>query len=163
MEKNSEPLSPENANEESNLKSSPKNIAFDESINNKSNLLSDEALNNVNVKLNEMNMVKDAQNISSVSKKTQYKVYLPIVTIKIILPSFFMLKYIIYSYENIEDQNYCKYSVIILTLFILFCYYFSVFSNSSQTKVDKYFNNSIYYSFRSDSPGNEIQNLTNYQ
>ena len=29
MEKNSEPLSPENANEESNLKSSPKNIAFD--------------------------------------------------------------------------------------------------------------------------------------
>ena len=163
MEKNSEPLSPENANEESNLKSSPKNIAFDESINNKSNLLTDDALNNVNVKLNEMNMVKDAQNISSISKKTQYKVYLPIVTIKIILPSFFMLKYIIYSYENIEDQNYCKYSVIILTLFILYCYYFSVFSNSSQTKIDKYFTNSAYYTFRTDSPGNEIQNLTDYQ
>ena len=158
MEKNTELLNPDNVNEESNLKSPPKNISFDESINIKSNLMIDTSLNNSNMKLK-----KDSQNVSNVSKSTQYKIYLPIVTIKIIVPSFFMLKYIIYSYENKEDQNYCKYSVIILTIFILFCYYFAVFSDSSQTKVDKYYHNNINYAFRADSPGNELQNLTSYQ
>ena len=162
MEKNAELINHENINEESSLKSPPKSNNLDISIN-KLGLITDTSLNNVNINIGNLDNLNNQQNISKISKKTQYKIYLPIVTIKIILPDFFMLKYIIYTYEDIEDQNYCKYSVIILSLFILFCYYFAVFSNSSQSKVDKYFNDICYFFHKTDSPGYEIQDLKNYQ
>jgi hypothetical protein len=73
-----------------------------------------------------------------------------------------MLKYIIYSYGNVEDQEYCKYSVCVLTAFILFCYYFAVFSDCGQTNVNKYFNLNSYYPHRTEDPGSEIQNLKKY-
>ena len=162
MEQNAELINHENINEESNLKSPPKTINLNDSIN-KLELLPDIPLQNVNINIESLNNLNSQQNISKISKATQYKIYLPIVTIKIILPSFFMLKYIIYSFEDIEDQNYCKYSIIILALFILFCYYLAVFSNSSQTKIDKYFNDICYFFHKTDSPGNEIQDLNKYQ
>ena len=162
MEVHSEPLSPDNTNEESNLKTPPKNNGLEDSINIKTNLITDTSINNINVQIDNLDKVNSSKNVSKISRKTQFKIYIPIVTIKIIVPSFFMLKYIIYSYESVEDQDYCIYSVIILTVFILFCYYLAVFSNSSQTKVDKYFQNPAYYIHKSDGPGNEILNLSSY-
>ena len=75
-----------------------------------------------------------------------------------------MLNYIIYSFENEEDQKYCKYSVWILVSLIFLCYFLSVFTPSTQTNVDKYFDkrNNIFMS-RIDNPGNELQNLNFYQ
>ena len=57
------------------------------------------------------------QNETKITRKKQFIIYIPIVTLKIIIPCIFMLTYIIYSFENIEDQNYCKYSVIIFGIF----------------------------------------------
>ena len=162
MEINSEPLSPDNANEESNLKNIHKNNDSDESINNSKNTNTNDLLNSVNVNLNNFEINNNNQNYSRITKKTQYKIYLPMVTIKIISPSFFMLKYIIYSYGNVEDQEYCKYSVCVLTAFILFCYYFAVFSECGQTNVNKYFNLNSYFPHRTEDPGSEIQNLKKY-
>ena len=162
MENNSEPLSPDNVNEESILKSVQKNNDSEESFNNSNSTNKDDLLSNVNIKLNDLNENNRQQNISKITKKTQYKIYLPIVTIKIVSPSYFMLKYIIYSYKNVEDQEYCKYSVCVLTAFILFCYYFAVFSDCGQTNVNKYFNLNSYYPHRTEDPGSEIQNLKKY-
>ena len=162
MENNSEPLSPDNVNEESILKSVQKNNDSEESFNNSNSTNTNDLLSNVNIKLNDLNENNRQQNISKITKKTQYKIYLPIVTIKIVSPSYFMLKYIIYSYKNVEDQEYCKYSVCVLTAFILFCYYFAVFSDCGQTNVNKYFNLNSYYPHRTEDPGSEIQNLKKY-
>ena len=162
MENNNEPLSPDNANEESILKASPKNNDLEDSINNSNNKKTDDLLNNVNNKLNDLVNNNSSQNVSKISRKTHFKIYIPIVTIKIVSPSFFMLKYLIYSYENIEDQEYCKYSVIILIAFILFCYFFSVFSNCSQTNVDKFFDLKVYYPHKSEAPGNEILSINQF-
>ena len=162
MKVNKDISSPDNTNEESILKTLPKEIGLEDSINIESNLIKDTSINNINVQLDNLSSLNNSQNVSKILRSTQLKIYCPIVTIKIIVPSFFMLKYIIYSYEKEEDQKYCKYSVIILTLFILFCYYLSVFSNSSQTNVDEFFKNKAYYMYKTDSPGNEIQNINNF-
>ena len=163
MENTNDLLSPDNTNEESILKSPPKNIDENGSINNSNNrvnLIDETSVNNLDIGLN--NIDKNDKNVSKVSKCTQYKVYIPIVTFKIISPSFFMLKYIIYSYKNVEDQNYCKYSVLILTGFILFCYYLAVFSDSSQNKVDKYFVKATNFPQKSEVPGKEIHDINEY-
>ena len=162
MENNSEPLSPDNANEESILKSSQKSNDSEESINNLKNTNTSDLLNNLNIKLNDLEMTKKTKNITSITKKTQYMIYLPIVTIKIIAPSFFMLKYILNSFGNVEDREYCKYAFCVLSAFILFCYYLAIFSESGQTNVNKYFNLNTYYPHRTEDPGKEIQNLKKY-
>jgi hypothetical protein len=100
-------------------------------------------------------------NSSSVSRSTQLLVFIPIVSLKILTPVFFMLKYLIYCFENEEDQQYCKYSIWILTSLIFLCYFLAVFTSSSQTKVDKYFDGKVnnVLSVKVENPGNELQSL----
>ena len=87
MELKSEPLSPDNTNEGSILKITKKNNDLDESINNSNNKNTDDLFNNVNLKLNDLD-INNNINISRIAKKAQYKIYLPIVTIKIFLLPF---------------------------------------------------------------------------
>ena len=176
MEKDTELLSSDKTNEESILKSMKKYNNLNESINSnndtKMNIISDKEtdFNNSNVFIENikiLNTQRDLnqgfiQNETKITRKKQFIIYIPIVTLKIIIPCIFMLTYIIYSFENIEDQNYCKYSVIILTVFILFCYYLAVFSKSSQSNVNKYFNDNIY-THKNNEPGSEIQNIDPFQ
>ena len=61
MEINSEPLSPDNANEESNLKNTHKNNDSDESINSK-NTNTNDLLNSINVNLNNFEINNNNQN-----------------------------------------------------------------------------------------------------
>ena len=178
-EDNNLPLTPDRYTEESGLKS---NINNDNNINkhskNNDNTYielsetkesnTDSTINNLNIKSNNnlninSNLVlnNNPVNISSVTRSTQLKLFIPIVSIKILIPVFFMLKYIRFSFENEEDQNYCKYSVCILTSLIFLCYFLAVFTSPYQTNVDKYFDetkNNILI-VRADNPGNEIQNL----
>ena len=116
--------------------------------------------NNINISQTTINRV----NISSVTRRTQLRIFVPFVSLKILTPTFFMLKYLRFSFEN-EDQNYCKYSVCVLSSLIFYCYFLAVFTPPNQTNVDKYFddkNNNIL-TIKADNPGNEIQDLNSYQ
>ena len=161
-------LSFEIVTEDSNLKASDRN---EDSINNSNSLiqLTNENTfnafknNNNNIHHNKNNSIIldfGPRNYSTISREQQLKFFIPLVSIKILIPVFYMLNYIIYSFENEEDQKYCKYSVWILVSLIFLCYFLSVFTPSNQTNVDKYFdkNNNIFMS-RKDNPGNELQNL----
>ena len=163
-------VSPDRSTEESVLKSN--NNKNKKNLNNTSNnnnssyiqLTTDNSLN-----LNENNSYSQPSvrplNSAFITRSTQLKIFIPIVSLKILTPVFFMLKYIIYCFENEEDQNYCKYSICILTSLIFLCYFLAIFTSSSQTNVNKYFDelkNNIY-SIRPDYPGNELQNLNSSQ
>ena len=167
-------LSSDIVTENSNLKSSDKN---DDSMNNSNSLIqltTENSLNlikknnnNINIAID--NILKDnadfrPKNFSTISRKSQLKIFIPLVSAKILIPVFYMLNYIIYCFENEEDQKYCKCSVWILVSLIFLCYFLSVFTPSTQTNVDKYFdkNNSIFMA-RKDNPGNELQNLNFFQ
>ena len=165
-------ISPDRATEESGLKTKSNN----DSINNTNNSSYMQLTNETNLNLNNNN----ANNInnnnnnqfnyspindSRVKRSTQLKVFIPFVTIKILIPVYFMLKYIIYCFENEEDQNYCRYSVWILTFLIFLCYFLAIFTPTSQTNVNKYFDetkNNVL-TVRADAPGNELQDLNSYQ
>ena len=177
-------ISPDRATEQSNLKSNTKN-SNDDSLNisnndnntNSSNsyihLVDENTLdlngNNNNIRnsnnIPNINNGLRPMNVSRISRSLQLIVFVPIVSGKILLPVFFMQNYIIYYLDNEIDQNYCKYSVWILTSLIFLCYFLSVFTPSTQTDVNKYFDhrrNNIY-SAKADNPGNELQNLSIYE
>ena len=173
MDKKPELLKHENLNEESVLKRPPINKSFQEPLNKSTNNASNtqagdiqSGLKNINFKLEDLNIeqkedslnIRNAQNISKVSVTTQYKLYIPFAVIKISLPAFLLSKYLVYSISNEEDQIYCKYSTCILAMYILFCYFLSVFSKSSQTNINKYYTQDVYI-FKPGSPGSEIQDL----
>ena len=174
-------LSSDILTEISNLKTSDKN---EDSLNNSNSLIQLTNENSLNLikknsnkihinKFNNYIKIDNAQKnnddfrlkkYSSMSRETQLKIFIPLVSAKILIPVFYMQTYIIYSFEDEEDQNYCKYSVWILISLIFICYFLSVFTPSTQTNVDKYFdkNNSVLM-VRKDNPGNELQNLNFYQ
>ena len=174
-------LSSEIITESSNLKASDKN---EDSINNSNSLIQLTNENSLNLikknnnnihsnkfdyNLNIDNIQNDnsdfrPRNYSTISREIQLKIFIPLVSIKILIPVFYMLNYIIYSFENEEDQKYCKYSVWVLVSLIFLCYFLSVFTPSTQTNVDKYFDksNNVFMS-RIDNPGKELQNLNLYQ
>ncbi len=162
-------ISPERSTEESGLKSNIKkdNNDINDNNNNNSNSyikLTTENILNINENTNNNNIIQLENrpiNNSTISRSTQLKIFIPIVSFKILTPVFFMLKYIIYCFENEEDQNYCKYSIWILTSLIFLCYFFATFTSSSQTNVNKYFDQtkSNILSVRIENPGNELQNL----
>ena len=181
-EENPPALSPERFNEQTILKSKIKNDNNNNSPNNNvyielsetfennnnenttNNNISNKDNNNINKsKMNQATI--NRLNISSTTRSTQLKIFIPIVSLKILIPVFFMLKYLRFSFGNEEDQNYCKYSVCVLTSLIFYCYFLAVFTPPSQTNVDKYFedkNNNILM-VQADNPGNEIQDLNSYQ
>ena len=152
MEKNKKHLKHEILNEETSL--NPKQVKnnfekiLNKSTNDNSNMPAIEATNelkdinltlenlNIEVKENEQNK-ENNKNISKISVKTQYKIYLPFVTLKIILSTIFMFKYILYIIKNEDEQKYCKYSILVLSIYVLFCYYLVVFTKSFQTNVNK--------------------------
>ena len=171
MEKKPERLKHEILKEESVLKNPRENNSFVEplnkSTNNTSNTQADNiqtGLNNINVKLEDLNIEKKddnlngAQNITKVTVISQYKIYIPFAIIKISLPAFLVSKYLVYAIKNEEDQIYCKYSIWVFAIYILFCYFLTVFTKSSQTNVNKYFEQDVYI-YKTGSPGSEIQNL----
>ena len=167
-------ISPDRVSEESGLKSKTNNK--NDSINNTNNSSYMQLTNETNLNLNNNN----ANNInnnnnnqfnyspindSRVKRSTQFKIFIPFVAIKILIPVYFMLKYIIYCFENVEDQNYCRYSVWILTFLIFLCYFLAIFTPTNQTNVNKYFDetkNNIL-TVRADAPGNELQDLNSHQ
>lgn len=113
---------------------------------------------------NSLNLVDDFpdnRKKSNFAKKKQLFIFIPIVSLKILTPVFFMLKYIIYTFPDEKDINYAKYSTIFLTLIIFYCYFLSIFTPATQTKVDKYFNNLAYniLTVRKDNPGIDLQDL----
>ena len=161
--------------EESNLKIKTKNNIsqdnFNKSIINTTStpaITQQAELNNINLNLEDLNTninnknensnKEKAKNITKVSVITHYKIYLPFVTLKITLSTFFYCKYLLHGIKNIEDQNYCKYSIYIFSFYILFCYYLTVFIKSTQTNVNKYFTQNISIN-NVGTPGNEIQDL----
>ena len=166
-------LNQDRTTEVSGLKS-PKNKNTNDLINNNSSyiqLTNETTLNLQENNNNNLNNNNNNQfnynpiNVSRINRSTQLKIFIPIVSAKILTPVFFMLKYLIYCFENEEDQNYCKYSVWILTSLIFLCYFLSIFKSSSQSNVDKYFDqvkNNIL-SIRADIPGNDLQDLNSAQ
>ena len=163
-------ISPDRSTEESALKSNNnKNKKNLNNISNENNSSYIQLTTENSLNLNENNSYSQPSvrplNSAFIKRSTQLKIFIPIVSLKILTPVFFMLKYIIYCFENEEDQNYCKYSICILTSLIFLCYFLAVFTPSSQTNVNKYFDefkNNIY-SIRTDYPGNELQNLNSSQ
>ena len=173
MEKKPEKIKYENLNEESILKPTiTNNKSFTQPLNKSSSDTSNiqakkiTELNNVNFKLEDLNIVnnekdlnkENSKNISKISVKTQYKIYIPFTVIKITLPIFLMSKYLVYGIENKEDQEYCKYSFGFLCLYVLFCSFLVLCTKSSQTNVNKYFTQDVF-TYKAGSPGSEIQNL----
>ena len=85
-------------------------------------------INNKNTNLKEVKNVEkeknkeqyEPHNITRISVKSHYKIYVPFVTIKILIPTYFMYKYLIYGIKNKEDQNYCKYAICIFHFYVLF-------------------------------------------
>ena len=157
MEKKPERVKHEILKEESVLKNPRENNSFVEplnkSTNNTSNTQADNiqtGLNNINVKLEDLKIEKKddnlngAQNITNVTVTSQYKIYIPFAIIKISLPAFLVSKYLVYAIKNEEDQIYCKYSIWVFAIYILFCYFLTVFTKSSQTNVNKYFEQDVY-------------------
>lgn len=174
MEKN---LKNKNNNEESFTKPLAENNELENNLNNHMNnninievVDKQKEIKNINANIEKLKIEdepipskkKEYHNISKVSVKTQYKIYIPFTTIKILIPTFFMYKYLIYGIKNKEDQNYCKYAIIIFHFYILILYYLAVISKSSQTKVDKYFSQNIY-TYKTGSPGSEILNMNPFQ
>ena len=173
MEKNKKNLKYEILNEETSL--NPKQVKnnfekiLNKSTNDNSNMPAIEAtielkdinltLENLNIEVKENEQNKENnKNISKISVKTQYKIYLPFVTLKIILSTIFMFKYILYIIKNEDEQKYCKYSILVLSIYVLFCYYLVVFTKSFQTNVNKYFSQDVF-TYKPGTPGNEIQDL----
>ena len=160
-----------NNNEESFTKPLAVNETFNNDININSPQL--ETKNDINKTDTNLEIVKndkkeknkeqdEPHNKSRISVKTHYKTYVPFVTIKILIPTYFMYKYLIYGIKNKEDQNYCKYAICIFHFYVLFCYYLSVLTKSKQTNVNKYFSQSAI-EFKEGSPGNEIIDINLYQ
>ena len=170
MEKKAQNIKHEILNEESILKHQNKNSDNKEMINKSTNDAShipiQTEINDVNFKLEYLNIDKkenhsneeNSENISKVSVRTQYKIFIPFSVIKITLPTFLMFKYLVYAIKNKEDQDYCKYSVFVLSSYVLFCYFLVVFTKSSQTNVNKYFTQDVF-TYKTGSPGSEIQDL----
>ena len=167
MEKKSVNFKHETLNEETSLKNTSINNSFQEPLNksqnNSSNINAIDVTrepNNINVKLEDLNVeIKDNfQNISKISVKSQYKIYIPFATLKILVPMFFMHNYLLYVIKNKDDQEYFKYSICVLSIYILFCYYLVVFTKSSQSRVNKYFSQDILM-YKPENPGSEIQDL----
>ena len=163
-------VSPKNYTEESGLKSDIKNNNND-SLNASNNNSYMQLDTNINLNINENNNINNTNNnnrpltyrpvnVATITRKKQLAIFIPIVSIKILTPVFFMLKYVIYCFENEEDRNYCKYSVLVLTFQIFLCYFLSIFIPANQTNVDKYFDktNNIL-TIKAENPGNELQNL----
>ena len=126
--------------------------------------------NNVNSYINKVNKTQQNNNFttinqSKISRKKQLIIFIPIVSTKILIPVFFMQNYLIYCFENEEDQNYCKYSVWILTSLIFFCYFLAIFTPSTQSDVNHYFaqNKNNNLPIHSESPKNDLQNLNLYE
>ena len=160
-----------NNNEESFTKPLAVNETFNNDINiNSPQLETKNDINKIDTNLEivkndkkEKNKEQDEpHNKSRISVKTHYKTYVPFVTIKILIPTYFMYKYLIYGIKNKEDQNYCKYAICIFHFYVLFCYYLSVLTKSKQTNVNKYFSQSAI-EFKEGSPGNEIIDINLYQ
>ena len=162
--------SPKNYTEETGLKSDIKSNNND-SLNMSNNNSYMQLDTNINLNINNNNNINNTNNnsrpltfrhvnIATITRKKQLAIFIPMVSIKILTPVFFMLKYIIYCFENEEDQNYCKYSVLVLTFQIFLCYFLSIFTPANQTNVDKYFDkvNNIL-TIKAENPGNELQNL----
>ena len=171
LEEETSIVSPKNYTEESGLKSDIKNNNND-SLNVSNNNSYMQLDTNINLNINENNNINNTNNnnnrplayrpvnIATITRKKQLVIFIPIVSIKILTPVFFMLKYVIYCFENEEDRNYCKYSVLVLTFQIFLCYFLSIFIPANQTNVDKYFDktNNIL-TIKAENPGNELQNL----
>ena len=175
LEEEPSAVSPKNFTEESGLKSDIKtnnNDSLNTSSNNsymqldtniKLNISENSNINNNinNINNNNLPLRYRPINIATITRKKQLAIFIPMVSIKILTPVFYMLKYIIYCFENKEDQNYCKYSVLVLTFQIFFCYFLSIFIPANQSNVDKYFDkvkNNIL-TIKAENPGNELQNL----
>ena len=138
---------------------------------NTNNNINNNVTNNINNTNNNRNNVNNNNNrplnyhpvnISKITRKKQLAIFIPIVSIKILCPAFFMYNYIIYCFENEEDQKYCKYSVIVLTSNIFLCYFLAIFTPPYQSNVDNYFDkikNNIL-TIKAENPGNELQNLS---
>ena len=73
--------------------------------------------------------------------KAQCIIFIPLVTIKILLPFFFYHNYLIYACHNeneeqeIKNDKYFSYTILIL---IYLCYYLSIKTSSNQMKIEKY-------------------------
>ena len=166
-------INDESLNNSNNSNNSGNNISYVKLINESNSLnlnvnIDNNNANNVILYNEYGNKTKNKYkpiNQSKINRKTQLCIFVPIVSIKILIPVFFMQKYIIYSFENEEDQNYCKFSVWILTSLIFFCYFLATFTPSTQSNVNKYFDdtkNNIF-SVHSENPGNDLQDLNLYQ
>ena len=173
MEKNKEFINSKTINnEESFTKPFTANESFNKDINitiTNPPIEDKNEINIINTDLKDIKTVEEEKNkkedephnISPISVKSQYKKFIPFVTIKILFSIFYMYKYVIYGIENKEDQNYCKYAICIFFFYILFCYYLSVLTKSTQTNVDKYFSESVF-TVKEGSPGNEIIDINLY-
>ena len=164
-------LSPGRLTEESGLKTNLTKNYNNDSIDKNNNTsyiqLNNENSLNLNNDINNNNnqIHYNPINYSHITRRTQLIIFVPIVSAKILIPVFFMLKYLIYCFENEEDTNYCKYSVWILTSIIFLCYFLAIFSQGIQTNVDKYFDqakNNVL-AVRAEDPGNELQDLISAQ
>ena len=134
MEKNKEFINSKTINnEESFTKPFTANESFNKDINITITNPPIEDKNEINIKNTDLKDIKTVEeeknkkedephNISPVSVKSQYKKFIPFVTIKILFSIFYMYKYVIYGIENKEDQNYCKYAICIF----FFIFYFVI-------------------------------------
>ena len=83
----------------------------------------------------------DEKNKINSSIKTQYLIFIPLVTIKILTPFFFYNNYLIQANytENIEQEikkdKYFSYTLLVL---IYLCYILSIKTSSNQMKIEKY-------------------------
>ena len=83
----------------------------------------------------------DEKNKINSSIKTQYLIFIPLVTIKILAPFFFYNNYLIQANytENIEQEikkdKYFSYTLLVL---IYLCYILSIKTSSNQMKIEKY-------------------------
>jgi palmitoyltransferase len=115
--------------------------------------------NSVNINVNQFN--SNPINVSRIKRSTQLRIFIPIVSSKIFISVFFMLKYLVHFIENEEDKNYYKYLVWVLTSLIFLCYFLTIIKSSSQTNVDKYFylpkNNTLSVNISNSS--NELEDL----
>ena len=173
LEEEPSALSPGRLTEESGLKSNLTKSYNNESINSSNNnnntshtQLNEENSLNLNDNINNNSEINsNSINHSRISRRKQIIIFIPIVLSKILISIFFFTKYLVHSFENEEDINYCKYSFWILASLVILCYFLTIFAQGNQTKVDKYFDqvkNNVL-AVKVEDPGNELQDLNSAQ
>ena len=94
---------------------------------------------------------------------TQCLIFIPLVSIKILIPFFFHNTYLIYSIhtENIEQEiKYDKYFSYTLLFLIYLCYILSIKTSSNQMKIEKYIYKRINHKNNNNTENNINENKT---